>query len=118
MTENLDDLALWGATGDDDQVTPPPDMRRIGERLYVRPKGTPYCNAARLPLRLPVAFMRRCIEACDGLEQLDLVAAEMCDDLTRGMWEGLDSFDRVAVADRYFKEQQTLIGMAAGESSR
>ena len=27
MTENLDDLALWGATGDDDQVTPPPDMR-------------------------------------------------------------------------------------------
>ena len=117
MADDVDDLALWGATDDDDRVVLP-DMRRIGDRLYVRPQGTEYGKAARLPLRVSVDFMRRALDAGDGMAQLDLVVAELGDDGTRQAWAGLDHLDRVAVAGRYFAEQQTLIGMAAGESSR
>lgn len=114
-----DDLAYWGATDEDAAALPPPEMRRIGERLFVRPRGFEGNGAPlRLPLRLTPDFLRRAIAAGDGVQQVQLVVDELAEDASREAWAALDQLDRTAVAARYFSELAGLLGMAAGESSR
>jgi hypothetical protein len=112
---SADDLALWGATDDDAATLPPPDTRRIGERLFIRPRGMEAGKAARLPLRLSPDFLARAIEAGDGVAQCALVVAELGDDTAREVWAGFDQIDQTAVAARYFEAVQELLGMAAGK---
>lgn len=118
MNDNNIDLELWGATEDDALVAPPPEMARIGERLFVRWPDMPRGRAARLPLRLRPDFLARSIATGDGLAQLGLVVAELCDDTARDLWDGLDNLDRHRVAKRYFHEVNELLRLAPGESSR
>lgn len=114
-----DDLAYWGATEDDDATLPPPEVRRIGERLFVRPRGWEKVGAPiRLPLRVSHDFLRRAMGEGGGVAQLALVVDELTDEPTREAWLDLDPVDRATVAIRYFAAMQELSGMAAGESSR
>lgn len=114
-----DDLAYWGATDADDTTLPPPEMRRIGERLFVRPRGFTGTGAPlRLPLRLRPEFMRRAAAEGGGVEQMALVVDELTDEAMRQAWLDLDHIDRVAVSARFMAEMKALLGMAAGESSR
>ena len=114
-----EDLAYWGAEDVDDVTLPPPEMRRIGEQLFVRPRGFEGNGAAlRLPLRLSPDFMKRAAAEGDGVAQVSLVVDELTNEAAREAWLGLDLLDRTAVASRYFTELQTLLGMAVGESSR
>ncbi len=114
-----DDLAYWGATDEDAAVLPPPEMRRIGERLFVRPRGFEGNGAPlRLPLRLHPDFMRRAVAEGNAAAQLALIVDELTDETARTAWLALDMIDREAVIARYFFEVNALLGMAAGESSR
>jgi len=118
MSTEPDDLALWGATEADELLGELPQVRRIGEKLFVRVPGAEPGTAVRLPLRLSVDLMRRAIEAGDGVDQTGYVIDEVGDEAARDMWAGLDHIARVAVAARYFRETNELAGLAAGESSR
>ncbi len=114
-----DDLALWGATDDDAALLPAPDMRRIGERLFVRPRDLEPGKALRLPLRVPQAVTRRAMdEGAGGEGQVSIVIDALADDFTREQWAELDSIDQARVARRYFTEVRDLLGMDPGESSR
>lgn len=115
-----DDLALWGATDDDEALMPPPDMRRIGERLFVRPRGMEPNKAMRLPLRVSPDVMRKMTEASpDGVVQVGVLLIEVGDEFTQSAWEALDLIDQSAVARRFFEaERELLAGVTPGESSR
>lgn len=114
-----DDLAYWGATEADDATLPPPETRRIGERLFVRPRGLkPGGKPARIPLRLTPDQMAAAIAEGDGVAQLGYLVGELGDATTKAAWAGLDFIDREMVAAAYFAAVKELLGMAAGESSR
>ena len=80
MSTEPDDLALWGATEADELIGALPQVRRIGEKLFVRVPGAEPGTAVRLPLRLSVDLMRRAIEAGDGVDQTGYVIDEVGDE--------------------------------------
>lgn len=115
--ENELDLELWGATEADEQISPAPEMRRIGERLFVRTAEMPRGKAARLPLRIKPDLMKRLLPL-NAVDQVEKVIDELADDRTKAVWSGLDFVDRLRVAKRYHDEVVELFGMVTGESVR
>lgn len=113
-----EDLSYWGADESDEYVTPPLELRRIGEHLFVRTASMEPGKAGRFPLRIDPALMREAAELGDGVIQLAHITKTAGSDLARDLWLGCDAVDREIITKRYFEEFSAIMGMATGESSR